>query len=265
MPDLPQTWRMLRSSPAPGVENMATDMALLREVREPVLRLYAWSPPAISLGYHQKISEIDTRRCATLGIDVVRRPTGGRAILHAEELTYAVILPADHPWFADGVYRVYERISGALLQALQTMGLPAVLAAPESSSEKKYARRAACFARSVRHEISVHGRKMVGSAQRRFREGLLQHGSILTGPAHEQLEQLLMQPASPDAGPGLRQTAICMQDVLGRQPGLDEVVAAVISGFETFFQIELVESTLTQAETERREQEAQALAQTVPV
>ncbi len=261
MSEAPTTWRLIRSSPANGVRNMATDLALVRLAEVPVLRLYSWSPPALSLGYHQKLEDIDREQCAELGIDIVRRPTGGRAILHAQELTYAVIVPSAHPWCRAEVVSVYEQISGALLQALRQLGVPAEMAAPSPQREKAYAGRVACFARSVRHEICVYGRKLVGSAQRRFRTGLLQHGSILTGPAHERLEELLRIQSGSAAG--VKQAAISLQEVLGDSPELPLLEDAVVEGFKRFFQITFVESTLTQAEAKQCEQEARSLQESL--
>ncbi|RME01602.1 MAG: hypothetical protein D6814_01155, partial [Calditrichaeota bacterium] len=104
------TWRLILDGPADAFTNMATDVALVECVSRPVLRLYAWHPWAISLGFHQSLKAIDRQRCRQEGIDVVRRPTGGRAVLHAEEITYSVVVPSDHPWYQLGVQEVYRQI-----------------------------------------------------------------------------------------------------------------------------------------------------------
>ncbi len=206
---------------------MAMDLWLAENCAQPLLRLYRWQPWAVSLGYHQSVEEIDEPRCRADGIEVVRRPTGGRAVLHAEELTYCVTVPADHPWYGEPVQTVYRRINEALCAGLRRL-------APDlsttSAATGAYARNPACFATSVRYEIALQGRKLVGSAQRRLPGGLLQHGSILLGPAHRRLHRYLRIRAG---DPGAH--AISMAEALGRPVGFDEAARAVIAGFEEVF------------------------------
>lgn len=172
---------------------------LLRGGETPVLRLYRWEPWSISLGLHQDRGEIIEERCRRDLIDVVQRPTGGRAILHAEELTYSVVMLAETEGEGKGagVLDVYKMIAEALVCGLKHFGVEAELQRSQPVFSELYQSPASvtCFTSSARYEIEVNGRKLVGSAQRRYRKGsrevVLQHGSILTGPAHKAIVDYL--------------------------------------------------------------------------
>ncbi len=202
--------------PLPGDANMRRDAELLRRCRpgdDPVLRLYRWSPPAVSLGWHQKADEFDAALIAARGFGLVRRPTGGRAILHADELTYAVVAPVPSPAFGSSLHDAYAAINAALLLFLERVGARPSLAAGESLAE---ARGLVCFRSSGRHELSIGGRKIVGSAQRRTETAFLQHGSLLTGPAHAELVELL---APARRGAQTRAGLLALTTDLGRELG----------------------------------------------
>jgi lipoate-protein ligase A len=154
----------------------------------PLLRVYRWSPPAVSIGYHQSADKFDRSALADRGFDLVKRPTGGRAILHAEELTYAVIGASPSPLFGDTLHDVYMSINRALLLFLEGLGIRADISAGESQDAQ---RGLVCFQSAGQHEIRVGGRKLIGSAQRRIEQRFLQHGSILTGPRHAELMDFL--------------------------------------------------------------------------
>jgi len=176
-------WRLLISPPASGAWNMAVDEAILQAVARgqapPTLRLYAWEPPCLSLGRNQPWEEADPAALAARGWEIVRRPTGGRAILHTDELTYAVIAPAQHPLMRGGVLPSYRRIARGLLAALHLLGIPAQM---EGEKTPAAAPQAVCFETPSSYEITVHGRKLLGSAQARQAGAVLQHGSLpLTG------------------------------------------------------------------------------------
>src|SRR5256714_4150073 len=177
-------WRLLLDSPAAGAWNMAVDEVLLEGVvagtAPPTLRFYGWTPPCLSLGYFQPFDAVNLDGCRALGVDVVRRPTGGRAILHDRELTYSVVLPASTLGHDGGVLPSYRRLSLALQDGLRRLGVPATLA-PESAG-RSAAHGAVCFDRPSAPEILLHGRKLVGSAQMRRGGGPLQPGSILIWP-----------------------------------------------------------------------------------
>jgi lipoate-protein ligase A len=183
--------RILIEGAADGATNMARDAALLDEHRPgdpPVLRLYRWRPFAVSYGYHQSLEGFDAGAIAAAGYGLVRRPTGGRAILHADELTYAVVGTSPSELFGTTLHQTYTRINEALVLFLRDLGLPADVSGGESRDD---ARGMVCFKSAGRHEINVRGRKLVGSAQRRRGDVFLQHGSILAGPAHLELPRFL--------------------------------------------------------------------------
>ncbi len=176
-------WRLVLDPPLPGKLNMEKDLEIMEEVAEgfspPTLRLYQWSPPAVSLGYFQDANEVvDLEKCRQMGVDVVRRPTGGRVVLHAEELTYSIIVPEVHPFIArGGVIDAYRSISRGILTAFNLLGITASLA-PEAKNQATLA-PGSCFDTPSAYEIQINGKKVVGSAQLR-RDGIvLQHGSIL--------------------------------------------------------------------------------------
>src|SRR5256714_10268173 len=177
-------WRLLLDKPASGAWNMAVDEVLLDGVASgeapPTLRFYEWVPPCLSLGYFQPFGVVDVDGCRALGVEVVRRPTGGRAILHDRELTYSVALPASVLGHEGGVLPSSSRLSLAWQDGLRRLGVPATLA-PESASSSA-AHGPVCFDRPSAHEILLRGRKLVGSAQMRRGGALLQHGSIVIEP-----------------------------------------------------------------------------------
>lgn len=123
----PAEWRLLKTGFADGATNMAIDEAILLAVAEgkapPTLRFYGWEPPCLSIGYSQSMGEVDVDRCRKAGIGLVRRPTGGRAILHADELTYSVVAPQTEPRVAGGVIESYRRLSLGLVAGLRALSL----------------------------------------------------------------------------------------------------------------------------------------------
>lgn len=164
---------------------MAVDEALLEVCHQPTLRFYSWQPAALSLGCFQQARTVDFAACQRHAIDVVRRPTGGRAILHAQELTYSIMLPPQHPLTKVSVAESYRVLSGGLLRGLAILGLRAELARPSAGFQADHSERqdeeglgAACFDAPSWYELTVNGYKVVGSAQVRRRGALLQHGSI---------------------------------------------------------------------------------------
>jgi lipoate-protein ligase A len=179
-----KSWDLVIDGPLDGISNMAIDAALLEEVGESpdpktIVRFYQWRRPTISLGRNQKAENaVDQEYCDRNGIDVVHRPTGGRAVLHDDELTYAVI-SNDASCFGDTIYANYKRVSEALCEGFQRIGVPAVLA-PETRKVPvlRNGSDPPCFLSPSRYELTVDGRKIVGSAQRRVKDTFLQHGSM---------------------------------------------------------------------------------------
>jgi lipoate-protein ligase A len=180
-----------------GSANMARDLELLHDVRsgtyDIALRTYTWSPWCVSLGKHQRAESIDHDALSQRGWDLVHRPTGGRAVLHANELTYCIVVPLTATRTASDVY---QRTHELLLAALQDLVPDLSFERSPSDLQHHYATAGAtavsCFTSSARTEIMVQGRKVVGSAQRVIDGIVLQHGSILCGPGHEQLADVIV-------------------------------------------------------------------------
>jgi len=195
-----------------------------------ILRLYSWDPPAVSIGFQQKIETVDIEACERHGIDVVRRPTGGRAVLHKNELTYAVITRAEP---ADGLYTVHNRIVHALVRSIGEIGNADIALTVTARSQKESALPVACFASAARHEVTWLGRKVIGSAQRRFGQVVLQHGSILLAQDHLELAELLNLPG-PDRTAMQDQLAretATLSDVFGKTVSIAEAAHAIKNNF----------------------------------
>jgi lipoate-protein ligase A len=176
-------WRLLLETDGEPAWNMAVDEALLRRLPEnplPILRIYGWSEPAVSIGYFQDTAAVPAGRA------FVRRYTGGGLVDHAADLTYTVILPRTHPWMQLPLQACYRRLHEAVTEALATLGSQVQLAPCEHSAPA----HAACFQRAVPHDVvsSGSGQKIAGAAQRRTREGLLHQGSILPDGAPDLIE-----------------------------------------------------------------------------
>jgi lipoate-protein ligase A len=255
---IPSRWRFLDTGARPGSLNMALDEQLARRLVEeppdlrsndllPVLRLFRWSPWAISLGYNQELTEIDIGACTRDGIDIVRRPTGGRAILHAEELTYSVVMIAGRK----SILQLYNDISRALVRGLWMFGVNATVQRSQPNFGEAYRRPSSipCFTSSARYEIEWGGRKLVGSAQRRFSgetgDVVLQHGSILCGPAHQDLARYLLLEAGDlreQIQTDLRERTIDLSAILQRRVDEGELAACIRRGFELEWSITFTEA-----------------------
>jgi len=222
----PTRLRIFDDGPRPGAVNMRRDAALLaahRAGEPPVLRLYRWAPPAVSCGYHQSEADFDAAAIAARGFGLTRRPTGGRAILHAEELTYAVVGDSPCPLFGSTLHETYTVINSALLRFLRELGLHPDVSGGETRAQ---ARGPVCFQSAGEHELTVNGRKLAGSAQRRGETAFLQHGSILAGPRHAELVELLA-PArrGRQTTAGVRAVTTDLGALLGRPLPEPELVA----------------------------------------
>jgi len=243
-------WRLLIDGPADGAWNMAVDEAILAdylaggEARPPTLRLYSWAPAALSLGRSQEAaSSCDPRFLHEAGIHLVRRPTGGRAVLHDAERTYAVIGLLGRPPFEGGVLAVYRRIASALEAGLRALGVEARAgdAATRGPSPRDAGAGPACFDAPSAHEILAGGRKVVGSAQLRRAGGFLQHGSILLDSDEERLSRAV----------GARTGGGRFTDLgrlLGRPVGPDEVDRALVAGWSERFGVRLEPGALSAGE-----------------
>jgi lipoate-protein ligase A len=213
-------WHLLRTPPLPGAENMAVDEALLDRARhtgDAVFRVYAWAQPTLSFGRNQTAAGVyDAARARARGVAIVRRPTGGRALLHHREVTYSVTAPLAT---AASLRESYARINRLLVYGLQQLGVAVTGAAPRERALTPSA--APCFERPAAGELVVNGRKLVGSAQWRDDDAMLQHGSILI----EDDQALITELATTDVP--APNPAATLASSLGRVPCFDEVANAL--------------------------------------
>ena len=255
-------WRLINDHPTAGARNMAVDEAILQAVSQgyslPTLRLYAWTPACLSLGYGQRSSDVDFDRVASRGWDVVRRPTGGRAILHTDELTYSLVLPADHPLAAGSVIDSYRRISAGLTAGLIHLGLTPLA---DARAERHPVGGAVCFETPSHYEMTVNGRKLIGSAQLRRRGGILQHGTLpLSGDLGRICDALVYasEPEREAAKVQVRAHAITLTEALDTEISWTMVGQAINLGFAETFDIQWLPGQLTDpevADAERLERE----------
>ncbi len=254
------TWRLIRSGPLTGAMNMALDEALLEAVADgnslPILRLYGWAPPAVSLGYFQRgKGVVNPRACRELGYDVVRRNTGGRAVLHHREATYAVISPEKSPLFPGGILENYRAIAGVLLEAFLSLGVEASLTpARERRGKGPGAQSSACFTAPASYELSFRGCKVTGSAQKRQDGAFLQHGSIPVDIEPARLFQALDTHGlhSPEEGGRLLERKVgWLNRWLPRPVAVAQVEESLIAAFARKANIHFLEDSPTPDELKR--------------
>ncbi|MDQ7793010.1 MAG: hypothetical protein RDU89_01160 [bacterium] len=243
-----QRWRLVETGPGPAAWNMAVDEALAlvhaRGSTPPTLRLYTWAPPAVSIGRGQPVEgEVDCEACRREGVDLVRRPTGGRAVFHDRELTYCVVisqalLPGD-------ILTAYRRLAEGLVEVLRELGLEPELA-PARVPARPATLSSACFEVPSAHEILVSGRKVVGSAQMRRQGIILQHGSLLLEFSPERLARLLPGVSAER----LRRRAAGVGELLGQAVGPARAARAFEAGFARGLGIILSRGSLTSEELE---------------
>jgi lipoate-protein ligase A len=232
-------WELILDGALQGLTNMVIDATLLDEVAgteaaRTIVRFYSWNTPTVSLGRNQKIeSSVDLEFCRSNGIDVVHRPTGGRAVLHDDELTYAVI-SNDTMYFGDTIYGNYRRVSEALCLGYIRLGVPAVLA-PDTRkvSITGNGLDPPCFLSPSRYELMAAGRKIVGSAQRRVRRSFLQHGSM---PLTVNRAALARATRMSDSGILDREMA-GIAEFLPVRPRLRELTENFVRAFQDYFNI----------------------------
>jgi lipoate-protein ligase A len=253
------TWRLLMDSPAHGAWNMAVDEALLEAVvrgeSPPTLRLYAWTPACLSLGLAQPHADVDVLRLQARGWDVVRRATGGRAILHVDELTYSVTASPGEPRVQGSVLESYQRLAGALVAAVRALGLPVEIEqhGPSHGAEKG----PVCFEVPSAYEIVVGGKKLIGSAQARKRHGVLQHGTL---PLHGDLTRITQalvfvdEAAREDAAQKLLARATTVESVTGRVIPWETAAQAFVGAFESQLGIKFERGELSSGEKARAEE-----------
>ena len=253
------TWRLIITPPARGAWNMAVDEAILEHAGRgevlPTLRLFAWEPPCLSLGRAQPFTDVDTERLQARGWDVVRRMTGGRAILHTDELTYSVSGPVDEPHLAGSLLESYNRLAGALLAAVHDLGLPVEM--KKDRVEANGAPNPVCFEVPSTYEITVGGKKLIGSAQARRKDGVLQHGSLpLTGDLTRICQALVFpdESARDVAMQRLLTRATTVESVLGEEVAWEIAGQAFIRAFEAQLGLKLEAGELSESELRRAEE-----------
>ena len=224
-------WRLICSGHLSGCINMAIDEAMFaynmsQDKAPTTLRLYGWNPPAISIGYFQKTEDIKLNK----KIDIVRRMTGGGAILHDKELTFSLVAPIKNSYIPEKVSDSYNVICQAIVNGLTFLGINAQIRGKVKNTLSKNNRPFFCFSRPSSSDIVFKGKKLVGSAQRRKNGTLMHHGSILLD------DQNLSG-------------AISINTILKREIKFEEISNAIIQGFEKEFSIKLVPSNLTYDET----------------
>jgi lipoate-protein ligase A len=241
-----ETWRLIIDDPCDGATNMARDEAIATVhaagATPPTLRLYRWQPACLSLGRFQRSGEIDREACARRSIAIVRRPSGGRALLHDEELTYAIIVRDDHPLLGgESILASYRQISLALRDGLRRLGVAAELTPVER--ERRAGGSAACFDAPASYELTVVGRKIAGSAQTRRDGVLLQHGAIPLAPHANRLAALIRHPPE-----DLDAKMIALSDACGQTVCFEELAEALVAGFAATWNIVFAPGALTDAE-----------------
>ena len=248
-------WRLLIDDDLPGARNMARDVAILEAVSEAqasaTLRLYGWDPPCLSLGRHQGIEAADLEFCRAEGIYVVRRPTGGRALLHHLELTYAVIAPLNEGPLPRGLQEAYRVICSALVRAVRTLGVDARLTGGDVNLQLPSPKTTIpCFEAPAGGEVVVGGRKLVGSAMRAHAGAILQHGAILL----DWDGRLQAGAMGLDDDASLRPQVTTLRDELGRELPRAVFEKNLIEAFGSELEVEFETEQPSDAERAREQE-----------
>jgi lipoate-protein ligase A len=249
------SWRLLLSPPAQGAWNMSVDEAILENAGRgevpPTLRLYSWSPPCLSLGYAQSIDDVYIDNLQKKSWEIVRRPTGGKAILHTDELTYSICGPDNEPRLKGSVLESYQRLSLALLDGLNRMGIRADAAEKSKGQFEEDTENPVCFEVPSNYEITVAGKKIIGSAQARRKSGVLQHGSL---PLFGDLARILQvlnfknEQLREQAEKRLSENAATVETVLGYKGDWWLACQAFRKAFQEILSLKLIPGKLTQTE-----------------
>lgn len=254
-----ETWLFIDSGFCSPSYNMALDEALLTWHSEgripPAIRFYGWNPATLSIGYFQKVEkEINIEAVQKYGLGFVRRPTGGRGVLHDKELTYSVIVTEEHPDMPKTVTEAYRVISQGILEGFRSVGLDAYFAVPRTTEEKealKNPRSAVCFDAPSWYELVVEGRKVAGSAQTRQKGVILQHGSIILDIDEDKLFDLFVyrnERVRERMQRNFKNKAVAINQLRKHPLSFDEAKLAFKEGFEKGLNIQLKEYTLSENE-----------------
>ncbi len=259
-------WRLIKDGYHNGFMNMAIDEAIMVTHRgglvPPTIRFYQWSPPAVSLGYFQDLQkEIDVEACKERGIDIVRRPTGGKAVLHDQELTYSFVIRENHPLVNNTILETYKKISRGIIKGLSYLGIEVELIPLreklDNNSLVKINQikshhldfKSICFSIPSQYEVQVEGKKIVGSAQVRKGGVVLQHGSLLIKLEKDKLFSVFNFPSVQiKERLRLQFNATSLEEILKKKINFSELSEILPHGFEEEFGVRLVESKLTSQE-----------------
>ena len=245
-----EKWGFIDSGDCSPAYNMAMDEALLNWQSNgeipPMIRFYGWNPATLSIGYFQRAeTEIDLAEVERQGLGFVRRPTGGRAVLHEHELTYSVIVPESYPGMPNTVTEAYRVISEGILKGFRNLGLDAYFSVPETYQDKemlKSPKSSVCFDAPSWYELVVEGRKVAGSAQTRQKGVILQHGAILLELDEEKLFSVFKfsdDKVKEKMKNNLRNKAVAINDIAGRKITISEAKVAFENGFSEGLSIDL--------------------------
>ncbi|MCP4141040.1 MAG: lipoate--protein ligase family protein [Chloroflexi bacterium] len=249
-------WRLYLSPPATGAWNMAVDEAMLEHIvrgdSPPTLRLYSWAPPCLSLGRSQPFSDADTKMLKKNGWHLVRRATGGRAILHTDELTYSIIASKENIHVRGNLLDSYKHLAKWLIVALKDLEIPVEMNREAGAGGVE--KNPVCFEKASAYEITVHGKKLIGSAQARKNDGVLQHGSLpLKGNLGRVTEALSFSDRASRqiATQKLMARASTVELALGREISWEAASKSFIRAFGRVLGIPLIEGELSASEVLR--------------
>lgn len=245
------TWRFLYTGSNPGAFNMDFDLELVKNFTgTPVLRLYQWEPYCISLGANQDLNSVDLNKIADIGLQVVKRPTGGRAILHAEELTYSVVYPISDDKTPKQIYREINLALRKGLIYFDTIfkNIELEHTQPHFPSLYKDSKSTLCFAVSAMNELNFQEKKVVGSAQRKMGNVILQHGSILCGSFHKKIINYLNLSIEKieEIRDEIEQTTIEIESILNEKINYQRLAESIKMGFENHFNANFEEAILVE-------------------
>jgi lipoate-protein ligase A len=244
-------WRLLIHQNLPGCRQMAIDEALYRLARSestPVLRFYTWQRPTLSLGYFQQYKRVVQESFVVHNnIDVVRRITGGRAVLHQQEVTYALAAPLNGIFEAHSLQETYRLIADALHLGLAKTGLDDLSISMESRGDAaiQESRLPQCYVSVSQFEHAAATKKIIGSAQKRSRDRFLQHGSILLD-----FDLLLQNGCIKKPDPMIEKKVAPLNRILDRKVPISEIVTNFHAAFESYFQVRIQPSEMTEQEME---------------
>jgi len=254
-----KNWRIIPYGTFSAFENMAMDEAVFRGNQQgtspPTLRFYDWQPSAVSLGYFQVLeSEINVSYCRENNIDIVRRPTGGKAVFHEDDLTYSLVSRENIPPFSPGILGTYLIISRCILEGIADLGVRAEMA-EESRSSGGEGPASHCFSFPSRYELLVDGRKICGSAQTRSNGAFLQHGSLLLRfDPFKALSVVTQNMASEEQASLLKKSVTSLRDHIAVQADPALIAGILKASFEKILKVQFVEGRLTEEEEAVRDE-----------